>query len=990
MAEERYRIEIPIDIQDNTEPALGQAERKVTQFERSTARTKQQLDRMNRTKWQLALSAIDRATPVLRSISTTARSIVGRTWSFTLTAIDRVTAPIRSMIGAVSKLLGIAGLASTVMAGISVNRSLQAFAEQQQAQTQLRVSAVNMGIDEAGIDRIVAKAEAMSRDLMFTDVSLIGAAGEFATYFESAEAITKMMDTVVDYAAGMSGGAQVSTMQMIDYATNLAKMTVGAYDAMTKKGFEVTDAQKRILDRGTEMQKVAIIASIIEENWAGMAEEMSRTPTGALEKMKNRWGDIATEIGKRLTPAFGRFYSAVTARMPQIQRVLTGVAESGASFFDRLIPSIGQWIDAGVERLDRFHAKVTQMVNSQAWRDATTFGEKVKIAWDTLVVTPFETWWNSGGEQQVQEVAAKIGSSLGGAIGGFIATALGVMAEPDPLSGGKESPFVQAGATAGRSFLTAFLDAFDASLIAGKAAAAFRNVVKETGKLAPGGETPTPMSWLGAAGLGWLGSKVVPPIFRAGRWLIGAGGRLMSRGAAGGAAAATTTSRVAAPVIEAAAQAAPAIGTAAKATQLVDQFGKPLVMAERAAASSSKGAGVLAQLSRSPLLKGAGRVVGKAALPLAIGLEGLHIVTAKPGAERAGATGEAIGGISGWLGGAAAGAALGSVVPVIGTAIGGIAGGIIGGLGGGWLGERAGKGIYGARVAAAERQVEVAQAAAPTTAVAAVTVAGFGQAAIATLQAMMLSPQPMVGVTGVGATGPLMTVARAMPTTTMMSQPSMTELANDVIRSLTSGITRGMRAIESGAATAAAAVGRALVDGFRRAANQPTTTMVPQRSILPSLFAIPHADGGIIGRPHLGLVGEAGPEAIVPLSSARRTRGIEVWEQAGRMLGAVPHAEGGIVGRAHFVPMPMRIGDLHDNTQADAEFAVSGINSLSPARGSSVVVELQVAASPQYQIDTTADADGVLRVIRSHQREIANQLGDEIATSIAKAWHNMP
>ena len=46
-----------------------------------------------------------------------------------------------------------------------------------------------------------------------------------------------------------------------------------------------------------------------------------------------------------------------------------------------------------------------------------------------------------------------------------------------------------------------------------------------------------------------------------------------------------------------------------------------------------------------------------------------------------------------------------------------------------------------------------------------------------------------------------------------------------------------------------------------------------------------YAEGGIITRPHLGLVGEAGREAIIPLE--RQTRGTELWLEVGRELGLI-------------------------------------------------------------------------------------------------------
>ncbi|MGM1023020.1 MAG: tail tape measure protein [Bacillota bacterium] len=64
----------------------------------------------------------------------------------------------------------------------------------------------------------------------------------------------------------------------------------------------------------------------------------------------------------------------------------------------------------------------------------------------------------------------------------------------------------------------------------------------------------------------------------------------------------------------------------------------------------------------------------------------------------------------------------------------------------------------------------------------------------------------------------------------------------------------------------------------------------------------PHyAQGGYINRPHVGLVGEAGPEMIIPLSANRRSRGRELWERAGIIMGVRPYANGGQVGRPSLI-----------------------------------------------------------------------------------------
>jgi len=61
-------------------------------------------------------------------------------------------------------------------------------------------------------------------------------------------------------------------------------------------------------------------------------------------------------------------------------------------------------------------------------------------------------------------------------------------------------------------------------------------------------------------------------------------------------------------------------------------------------------------------------------------------------------------------------------------------------------------------------------------------------------------------------------------------------------------------------------------------------------------FFVGHAYGGILTRPHLGLVAEAGPEAIIPLSLRMRNRALKLWEQTGKYLGVQQYARGGLIG----------------------------------------------------------------------------------------------
>lgn len=198
---------------------------------------------------------------------------------------------------------------------------------------------------QAEFDAITAKAAEIQSNGIYGDEAMIAGAAELSTYFTDPEAITMMMDTLADYAMGMSGGGELDATAMTDYATNLGKIMSGAYDAMTKKGFEFTEAQEAIiegvateeqivaalgeeyLDMSADMQAAAAITQVIDESWAGLYETMSNTPEGQIIQLKNSWGDLKEVIGSQLYPAVLNFLNVFTDNWDMIEGFVTGFAE---------------------------------------------------------------------------------------------------------------------------------------------------------------------------------------------------------------------------------------------------------------------------------------------------------------------------------------------------------------------------------------------------------------------------------------------------------------------------------------------------------------------------------------------------------------------------------------------------------------------------------------------------------------------------------------
>lgn len=199
---------------------------------------------------------------------------------------------------------------------------------QLKAEVQLATVMNNQGSGIADFEAIKARASDIQGKTMFGDEAMISGAAELSTYISDTEAISHMMGTLSNYAAGMSGGAEVGVEAMTEYATQLGKALDGTYDGLKKKGFELTEEQQKIIENGTDMQKALVLDEVINQSWAGLAENMRNTPTGAITSLNNTIGDIGETIGARITPAF----------MTLADKVESFVNSSGfESFVDSLV-----------------------------------------------------------------------------------------------------------------------------------------------------------------------------------------------------------------------------------------------------------------------------------------------------------------------------------------------------------------------------------------------------------------------------------------------------------------------------------------------------------------------------------------------------------------------------------------------------------------------------------------------------------------------------
>lgn len=181
--------------------------------------------------------------------------------------------------------------------------------------------------------------------------------------------------------------------------------------------------------------------------------------------------------------------------------------------------------------------------------------------------------------------------------------------------------------------------------------------------------------------------------------------------------------------------------------------------------------------------------------------------------------------------------------------------------------------------------------------------------------------------------------------------------------------------IQDGAASVKAALGNLA----SRISSVPTPSVSASAGPRPAAYA----DGGYINRPHLGLVGEAGPEMIIPLSSGKRARAMDLHQQAGQMLGASPSN-----GRGNnVVDFYGRTGIKPGGKNTEPLVKVTSSGSVAEGSGD-VTMHQQIDVNPSINITIQADSNGSIDA--SHiSNTIVDELGVKLAEKIMEAKGNM-
>lgn len=202
-----------------------------------------------------------------------------------LLKITQVGASFQNVITGIQQLTGI------------MRTYTAANAAQAEAETKLANNMRNtMGARDEDIQSIKDLCAAQQQLGVIGDEVQLAGAQELATYLEKKSSLEKLIPVMNDMVA-QQYGLNATQESAANIATMLGKVMDGQVGALLRYGYKFDEAQEQILKFGTEEQRAAVLAEVVESAVGGMNEELAKTDAGKAKQAANDIGDMKEQVG---------------------------------------------------------------------------------------------------------------------------------------------------------------------------------------------------------------------------------------------------------------------------------------------------------------------------------------------------------------------------------------------------------------------------------------------------------------------------------------------------------------------------------------------------------------------------------------------------------------------------------------------------------------------------------------------------------------------
>lgn len=207
----------------------------------------------------------------------------------------------------------LAGLTALGVGAVMFGKSaVEAFNDAQLAQAQLEHAVV--GVTHATTDQLketMALADALEKKGVLDGDNIKVGLAQLSTFGLSNKAVQALGGSLADLAVNQFG-VNASGEQLSQSANMMAKALKGQFGVLEKSGIRFTEAQKAIIQYGTEEQKVIAINEGFQQNLKLTNEVARQTAAGGIAHMQVQLGNVQEAIGGLIMNGIAPIVSAIS------------------------------------------------------------------------------------------------------------------------------------------------------------------------------------------------------------------------------------------------------------------------------------------------------------------------------------------------------------------------------------------------------------------------------------------------------------------------------------------------------------------------------------------------------------------------------------------------------------------------------------------------------------------------------------------------------
>jgi hypothetical protein len=202
-----------------------------------------------------------------------------------------------------------------------------AYAVQEMAETKLStIMRQRMGATDKEIQSIKELASAQQEIGVIGDEVQLSGAQQVATFLKEKDSLETLLPAMNNLLAQQKG-LSATTGDAVQIGNLMGKAMMGQVDALKRVGISFSEAEANVIKYGTEQEKAAMLAQVIQNNVGDMNAELAKTDSGKQQQLVNTLGDMKEELGAMVNGAlpFVTIAAQASTALASVTTLVAGV-----------------------------------------------------------------------------------------------------------------------------------------------------------------------------------------------------------------------------------------------------------------------------------------------------------------------------------------------------------------------------------------------------------------------------------------------------------------------------------------------------------------------------------------------------------------------------------------------------------------------------------------------------------------------------------------